>query len=246
VTGILRDKVAIVTGAGSGIGLATARRFAQEGAQVLAVDLRKEGIETLAREVAAVVPTVGDVTNAADIARILDVAHSRFGKLDILVNNAGISGPTTQRLHELALADFDTVMGVNIRAPLAMLQKAIPLMLQQRSGVIVNVVSHAAFATVPRNGSYCISKAALLMLTKMAAAEYAAEGIRVVGIAPGVTSTPLLGALPQEHLDKIVASIPQQRIASPDEMAAAILFLASSEASYVNGAILNADGAASV
>ncbi|MCK9540805.1 MAG: SDR family oxidoreductase [Novosphingobium sp.] len=244
MTGTLAGKVAVVTGAASGIGRATATRFVKEGASVVAVDVNASALADLAREVAVALTIEADLTEADDVTRIFATMRERFGRLDVLVNNAGIGGPRTLRLHELPLADFDTVMSVNLRAPLAMTQGALALLREQGGGAIVNVASPAGYHAVENLASYSISKAGVVMLTKCTAKEYAAEGIRCNAVAPGVTRTPILEGLPQPHLDAICAAIPQNRVAEPPEIAAMIAFLASDQASYVNGSIHFVDGAA--
>lgn len=240
----LTGKVALVTGAAGGIGQAVVRHFHENGAQIVAVDANGAGLDALAAQLPGVVAHVCDITDAGQIEALFAALVDRFGRLDVLVNNAGIGGPRTQRLHELDLADFDAVMAVNLRAAVALTQKAVALMLAQGGGAIVNLASPAGFTAVPRLPAYSISKAAMVMLTKQTAKEYAADGIRCNAVAPGVTQTAILDDLPQAHLDQIVAMIPQGRIAQPSEIAQMITFLASDEANYVNGSIVFVDGAA--
>lgn len=242
MSGELNGRVAIVTGAGQGIGRAAAVRLASEGAQVVAVDLTKDNVTALAGEVDGIVPMRLNVAEPQDIGRFFAEFGERFPALDILVNNAGVGGPRTLRLHELPLADFDAVMAVNLRGALVMTQHALPIMLAAGAGAIVNIASLAAFHATVNCGSYSLSKAGVAMLTKQIAKEYAADGIRANAIAPGVTRTAILEGLPKEHMDQIIASIPQVRTASPEEMAETILFLASDRSSYVNGAVLPVDG----
>lgn len=240
----LADKVVLVTGAAGGIGSAVVRRFAAAGARVVATDLDAEGLDRLAAEVSGVRSHAADITDADGVAMLFAAMDDAFGRIDILVNNAGIGGPRTHRLHEVALEDFDRVMAANLRAPLAMTQAALPRMVAQGGGAIVNLASPAGFHAVPRVGAYSISKAAMIMLTKQTANEYAADGIRCNAVAPGVTRTPILDDLPDAHLNQIVAMIPQGRIAEPCEIAAMVAYLASDDASYVNGSIVMVDGAA--
>ena len=244
MNGSLAGKAALVTGGAGGIGSAIVRRFAAEGARVLAADVDAPGLDRLAADLPGVRTCVADITRADGIAALFAAMIEGFGRIDILVNNAGIGGPRTQRLHELALDDFDAVMAANLRAPLALTQAALPLMIGQGGGAIVNLASPAGFHAVPRVGPYSISKAGMVMLTKQTAREYAAEGIRANAVAPGVTRTPILDDLPAAHLDQIVAAIPQGRIARPDEIASMVAYLASDDASYVNGSIVMVDGAA--
>lgn len=244
MSGVLTGKVALVSGAAGGIGQAVVRRFHEGGAQVLAIDANGAGLAALATQLPGLCVHACDITDARQIDALFAALLDRFGRIDVLVNNAGIGGPRTQRLHELDLAEFDAVMAVNLRAAVALTQKAVALMLRQGGGAIVNLASPAGFTAVPRLPAYSISKAAMVMLTKQTAKEYAGDGIRCNAVAPGVTQTPILDDLPQAHLDQIVAMIPQGRIAQPSEIAQMIAFLASDEASYVNGSIVFVDGAA--
>jgi NAD(P)-dependent dehydrogenase (short-subunit alcohol dehydrogenase family) len=239
----LADKVALVTGAAGGIGGAIVRRFTDQGARVLATDLDAAGLDRLA-DASGLVTRAADITTADGVADLFAALEAAFDRIDILVNNAGIGGPRVKRLHELDLAEYDAVMAANLRAPLALTRTALPMMIAQGGGAIVNLASPAGMHAVPRVGPYSISKAGMIMLTKQTAKEYAADGIRCNAVAPGVTDTAILDGLPKAHLDQIVAMIPQGRIAQPDEIAAMIAFLASDAASFVNGSIVMVDGAA--
>lgn len=241
---MLEGKTALVTGAAGGIGSAIVRHFHDIGAQILAVDTNAAGLIGLEASLPSVRSFAADITNTIEVEALFAEMMEAFGRIDILVNNAGIGGPRTERLHELSLADFDAVMAVNLRAAVALTQKALPLMMAQGSGAIVNLASPAGFNAVPCLPAYSISKAGMVMLTKQTAKEYAADGIRCNAVAPGVTQTPILDDLPQAHLDQIVAMIPQGRIAEPAEIAKVIGFLASNDSSYVNGSIVFVDGAA--
>ncbi|HMO76861.1 MAG TPA: SDR family NAD(P)-dependent oxidoreductase [Sphingopyxis sp.] len=240
----LEGKAALVTGAAGGIGSAVVRRFVAERAEVLAADLDAAGLDRLAADLPGVRVCAADITTAEGVAALFAAMDDAFGRIDILVNNAGIGGPRMQRLHELALEDFDKVMAANLRAPLALTQAALPRMIAAGGGAIVNLASPAGFHAVPRVGPYSISKAGMVMLTRQTAKEYAADGIRCNAVAPGVTQTPILDDLPEAHLNQIVAAIPQGRVAQPHEIAAMIAYLASDDASYVNGSIVMVDGAA--
>ena len=244
MSGPLDRKIALVTGAAGGIGAAIVRRFVADGARVLAVDVYADGLARLRAEVPGIATSTADIATQSGVEGALDALHAAFGRLDILVNNAGIGGPRTKRLHELALEDYDAVMATNLRAPLALTRAVLPMMMAQGSGAIVNLASPAGFHAVPRVGPYSISKAGMVMLTKQTAKEYAEDGIRCNAVAPGVTRTPILDDLPEAHLGQIVAMIPQGRTADPAEIAAMIAFLASDQASYVNGAVIFVDGAA--
>lgn len=239
-------KVALVTGAASGIGRAIAARFVAEGASVVAADLSGEALESLRAELGErLVPVAASVSAADDVARIFAECDTRFGRIDVLANNAGRTTPRFAPLHELTPEEWNAVMDVNFGGALAMLRGALARMVAQGSGAVINTVSISALKALPHGGAYSVSKAALAMLTRQAAAEYAAQGIRVNGIMPGVTATPILDEVPSATMDAIIAGIPQKRLASPDEIAAMVAFLASDEAAYVNGALIPVDGAAS-
>jgi NAD(P)-dependent dehydrogenase (short-subunit alcohol dehydrogenase family) len=244
VSGSLAGKVAVVTGAGSGIGRAIARRLVADGARVLAVDLSAEALASLQAELGEGLATsVASVTG--DVEPILAACEVQFGRLDVLVNNAGRTTPRFAPLHELTEAEWDAVMDVNFGGALAMLRGALSRMVPAGRGAIINTVSISALKALPYGGAYSVSKAALAMLTRQAAAEYASQGIRVNGIMPGVTDTPILQEVPPETMEAIIAGIPQRRLAHPAEIAAAVSFLASDQAGYINGTLLNIDGAAS-
>lgn len=244
MSGALDSKVALVTGAAGGIGGAVVRRLVADGARVLGTDVDGPGLERLAADISGVRVHAADITSPKGVESLFAALDAAFGRIDILVNNAGIGGPRTKRLHELDLSEYDAVMAANLRAPLALTRAALPLMIAQGGGAIVNLASPAGMHAVPRVGPYSISKAGMIMLTKQTAKEYAADGIRCNAVAPGVTDTAILDGLPKAHLDQIVAMIPQGRIARPDEIAAMIAFLASDAASFVNGSVVLVDGAA--
>lgn len=185
------------------------------------------------------------VADPADVSRIFALCMERLGRLDILANNAGRTTPRFAPLHELSPAEWDAVMDVNYGGALAMLRGALAIIVEAGGGVIVNTVSISALKALPFGRAYSVSKAALAMLTRQAAVEYAARGIRVNGIMPGVTRTPILDEVPPETMEAIIASIPKGRVAKPDEIANLVAILASEEAAYINGALPPVDGAAS-
>lgn len=237
----LRDKIALVTGAGAGIGKAVALRFAAEGATVMAVS-RGENVEQLTAEAdGKVVPYRCDVSDPAQVAEMVQACRRHFGRLDVLVNNAGIAH-ANRRIHELDLESWDRVMNTNLRGAFVVLQHAIALMLGSGGGSIVNMASVGSLRASPGSAAYIVSKAGIHMLTQQAALEYARDNIRVNSVGPGVTLTPLVQNAPQEVIAPKIAQTPLGRACTPEEVASLTLFLASDEASGITGALYLIDG----
>jgi NAD(P)-dependent dehydrogenase (short-subunit alcohol dehydrogenase family) len=238
----LEGKAAIITGAAGGIGKAAALLFAEEGASVLATDIQIDVLESWTRGSGpSVVGFRHDVSSAADWQKVVETAVLLFGKIDILVNNAGIfhAGSSTENCSQ---EEWQRFMNVNLTGPFLGVKAALPF-LKQQSGVIVNIASIAAM--VGGNGpAYSASKGGLRMLTRDMAIEFATFGIRVNGLYPGGVLTPMTEALVQSPEMKalIEASCPMKRMASSEEMAKAILFLASDDASFATGTELVVDG----
>ncbi|MFA7584747.1 MAG: SDR family oxidoreductase [Novosphingobium sp.] len=239
--GLLTGKIAIVTGAGSGIGAAIVETFHREGAQVVAVDISGRQKELAARLGAGCTPLHADVSIARDVAEAIAQTVDRAGRLDILVNNAGIDG-------QIALTadydeqEFDRVMSVNAKSVFLGMKYAIPEMLKTGGGAIINTASTASLVAFSRMPAYCASKGAVLMLTRTAALEYAQQAIRVNAICPGPTRTEMTKHLPPDLIQQVVATTPIGRYADPGELANAALFLASDLSSYVTGTYLAVDG----
>jgi meso-butanediol dehydrogenase/(S,S)-butanediol dehydrogenase/diacetyl reductase len=227
-------KVAVVTGAAGGLGAAVARKLDEEGATVVATDRKAFTSERF-------VTVACDVADDAEVRRLFDTCRQRFGRVDLLFNNAGISGAPARRVHEYELETWDGVLGVNLRGAFLVLRHALPLMLTG-GGAIVNTASVGAFRARPGFSAYTASKAALAMLTRQAALEYARDGIRVNGIAPGLIDTPLVGDLPPEMRAGALAQIPLGRLGTPAEVASLVTFLLSDEASYITGQTYVIDG----
>lgn len=237
----LEGKVAIVTGAGSGIGAATARRFHEEGAKVVLADV-SGGQEAVAKELgdgALAVHT--DVRDGASVRAMVAAAVDTFGRLDVLYNNAGIDGDLHQ-VGEMPEEAWDQVQAVNLRGVFLGIRYAIPEMLKIGGGSIINTASMAATVAFPTMASYCAAKGGVVMLTKTAAAEYAGQGIRVNAISPGTIQTGITDHLPADMMKAIIERNPVGRIADPSEVASLALFLASDESRFITGADHLIDG----
>jgi len=252
---LLQDKIALITGAGSGIGQATALRFAQEGATVIIADLDESGLETTAQKIAdaggQAVTMVGNVAKRADVQRMVDAAVGPLGRLDILINNAGIArdGLTT-RLKDDAVKlmsddNWDAVLAVNLKGSWLCAQLAAVPMIRQKSGRIVNTTSVAAQGNIGQ-ANYAASKAGVIGLTKTLALEWARYGIAVNAVAPGAVKTQMTAAIPEKVMGGLLQQIPYRRLAEPEEVAAVHVFLASSQASYITGQVIFVDGGLTV
>ena len=240
----LRDKVALVTGGGSGFGAAICRRFVAEGAKVVLVDCRADGAGALAHEIGAHF-VLADVAVDVDSHRMIDAVVERFGRLDILVNNAGApQAPTT--VTDTSEQDFDRLMAVNAKAIFLAAKHAVPVMRKQGGGVILNTVSVAAIRPRPNLAAYNASKGAALVLSKSLAIELAPDRIRVNAVCPGPGDTPMLatfvGGDSDAHRSSFLSSIPLGRLCAPADIANTMVFLASDEASFITGGVIEVDG----
>ncbi|MBI3401231.1 MAG: SDR family oxidoreductase [Acidobacteria bacterium] len=245
----LAEKVALVTGGGSGFGAAICRRFADEGAMVVVVDRDAVAGERAAREIgagaASPVFMAADVALAADARRMIQMAVDRFGRLDILVNNAG-RAQTPLPFTSTSEDEFDRLFAVNAKAIFLAAQHAVPVMRRQGGGVILNTVSVAAIRPRPNLTAYNSSKGAALLMSKSLAIELAPDNIRVNAICPGPGDTPMLatfvGGDSAAHRAPFLSSIPLGRLTAPIDIANAMVFLASDEANFITGAVLEVDG----
>ena len=238
-------RVAVVTGAGSGLGAAVATQLAKEAASVVCTD-----VTGAAEETAALLGGLGwaarvDVADSGDVARLFTEVRERHGRLDALFNCAGADG-MVRPLTELSEENFELVMQVNLKGPFLMMKQAIPLMIEGGGGAVVNVAATLALAAAPGFAHYSAAKAGLLQLTKTAALEYGERGVRVNAICPSVIDTPTFRAtmagMPAGVLDAVLGRQGIRRLARAEEVAAAAVFLASDDASYLTGAVLAADG----
>jgi meso-butanediol dehydrogenase/(S,S)-butanediol dehydrogenase/diacetyl reductase len=236
----LTDKVAVVTGAASGIGAATARRLASGGARVLAVDLNAEGLQALARSIGErVIPHVADLTERSQVEAAIATAIEKFGRLDILINNAGIG--SLARVADLDPEDWRRVMAIDLDAVFYACRVAVPHLIASR-GNIVNTASISGMAADYGFTAYNTAKAAVIALTRVMAIDYAAQNIRVNAVSPGFTLTPLTQQIPQGMQELYAARVPMRRAGTPEEIASVIAFLTSDDASYITGQNIAVDG----
>lgn len=246
----LENKNAIVTGGAGGIGRATSLAFAAEGAAVAVVDLNAEAAEAVAQEIRAAggtaVAIAADVSNEDDIVRVVETAKESFGGIDVVFNNAGIIRRTTAV--ETTVEEWDRVFGVNVRAIFLMCKHVVPIMKANGGGSIVNTGSGWGLKGGGQAISYCASKGAVVNMTRALAIDHGPDGIRVNSVNPGDVDTGMLRdearQLGQDQTGFLAeaAERPLNRMGQPSEIAAAVVWLASDEASYVTGAALVVDG----
>lgn len=246
----LKDKVALITGAGSGIGRATALKFAAEGASVVATDITADALEALRSEAEAVDTVTGDVSSRADIERMVQTAVKRHGRLDVLVNSAGITPRTVAPDADID-ERWDAVMQINAKGTMMMCHAAVTVMRAAGGGAIVNLASIMGLAGYPTSlpfsdgfSAYPQSKGAVVQLTRDLGVRLAQEGIRVNAVCPGFVYTALTANVTgEEAVHREMQRLhPMGRLAQPEEIANVIAFLASDEASFVAGAVWPVDG----
>jgi 3-oxoacyl-[acyl-carrier protein] reductase len=237
----LAGKVALVTGAGQGIGAAIARRLAAAGARIAVFDLNFPSARAVAQEIGGI-PLAGDVTREADLEVALANLTASAGPVDILVNNAGIIGKVGP-ISEVSRSDLEQVLAINLIGPFLLSRAVIPAMLERQYGRIVNVASIAGKEGNPNLIPYSVSKAALIALTKALAKEVAGKGdITVNSISPAVIHTPMMDALPAATQEYMVSRVPLGRPGKAEEVAALVHYLASSEASFTTGQCYDISG----
>lgn len=245
----LEGKVALVTGAGTGIGRASALALARAGAALCVSDIDSAGAEETARQIidagGTAISMTCDVTKADDVSAMVAATVDAFGKLDAAVNNAGIAGDFDQRLHEADDAMFERVLAVNLRGVWHCMKAELPVMLGQGGGSIVNIASVAGLIGAPKAAAYTASKHAVVGLTKSAALEYAKLGIRVNAVCPAYTDTDMArsAVLGNPLMAQIMErAIPMGRLGQPIEIAEAVVWLCSDASSFVTGHPLVLDG----
>lgn len=242
----LQDKVAIITGSGSGIGRGIAEVFAKEGAKVVLADWSQEAgeetLEILRSSGAETIFVKTDVSKADDVNGMIETCLEKFGRIDILINNAGIVrfGP----LEETSEEDWDAVLDVNLKSVFLASKRAIPEMLKQEKGKIINVSSIAGLVGFEGAGAYCASKGGMIALTREMALEYAKHRINVNCIAPGVIKTNMTKDMLSDSAQKsfFEESTPYPRMGEPQDIAFAAVYLSSEESDFVNGHVLVVDG----
>ena len=239
-----KGKVAIVTGASRGIGRSIALALAAEGARIVAVDMAPEGVEALAAEIRAAggeaLAVQGNVTVTADTERMIDQAVETFGRVDILVNNAGITRDGL--ILRMKDEDWDAVLTVNLKGAFLCTRAASKVMTKQRYGRIINIASVVGQMGNAGQANYCASKAGLMGLTKSNARELAKRNVTVNAVAPGFIATDMTDVLPEKVKQELTAQIPLERLGSADDIANAVLFLASERSGYITGQVIAVNG----
>lgn len=238
-------ELAIVTGAASGIGAATAKILGQRGAHVILVDRERDKLHdmeaSLTAEGLAVSSHVTDISKPDDIAALVEVARRR-GAVSVLVNSAGITGPLDRKTHELAIEDFDNTYAINLRGAVVLTMAVLPDMIEAGYGRIVHVASIAGKEGNPNMAPYNMAKAGLIGFVKGCAKEYATHGITVNAIAPAVIRSPMAEDEPPEQIDYMLGKIPMRRMGEPSEVAEVIAFAASRACGFTTGFVFDASG----
>ena len=249
----MKNKTAIITGAGSGIGAATAKLFAKHGATVIISDINQENANKICDEIkndggkAEVI--LANVAKYEDVEKLINQVVSKHGQLDVIVNNAGIGNKQLLKTAEHTLEDWDNVIAVNQNGVFYCMKLALQQMMKQGGGNIVNVASLAGLKASGNNIAYTASKFAVVGMTKSAALEYGSKNIRINAVCPGYTKTNLLDKLTHTNQaveEKLLKYIPMKRFGKPQEIADAIYWLASDQSSFITGQTITLDGGTSV
>jgi NAD(P)-dependent dehydrogenase (short-subunit alcohol dehydrogenase family) len=250
----LDGKVALITGGGRGIGAAIAKRFVDDGAKIVISDIQKDLLAGVAKSLKAgmVATCVGDVTKYDDVKKMVDETVKFGGKIDVLVNNAGIDPGGS--IVDIDIELWKKILEVNLTGPFLCMRAAIPYMIKQGGGSIINIASLAGVRCLPSMPAYCASKGGLIQLALQAALEYGPKGIRSNVVAPGATKTEMLTnamrslseAIKKDAFEVLAESVPLRRAAMPDEITGACSFLASDDSAFITGAVLLVDGGAAI
>lgn len=242
--GRLEGKVAIITGAASGQGAAAVSIFAREGAKIAAFDINQEGLNALEVDDDHLLRVHCDVTSSNSVQESIAKVVERFGRINVLYNNAGANSSQDGHVADLTEEAFDWILAINLKSEFLMAKYVVPHMLEAGGGSIINVSSLSGVYIGSNNSGYNVAKAGVMGLTKALAYNYGRKGIRTNAICPGVVETPLVAHIlhDPDYTAKYTESNPMGRFGRPDEMAQIALFLASDEASYINGESIRADG----
>ena len=239
----LNNKTAIITGGGTGIGLACARLFTQEGARVAIFGRRQDRLDQAKKEIGdAALAVQGDITNTQDIERLVATTVAELGTMDILINNAGIFGGGA--VHETEDAAWEQVFNINMTGVFQLTRRVLPYMIEQGSGSIIHISSILGMIAVPQAAAYNASKGAVNQFSKSIAVEYGAQGIRSNAVCPGMIETEMTEELRKDAalMAEWKKGYPLGRFGKPEEVAQACLFLASDESAFITGAVLPNDG----
>jgi NAD(P)-dependent dehydrogenase (short-subunit alcohol dehydrogenase family) len=242
--GIKKGRVAIVTGAGQGIGKGVAIRLAKDGAKVVVSDINEEAVASVVKEIQdkgyEAAPFVFDVGDKTMCEKLVETTVEKWGSIDILVNNAGIIRDSM--LSKMTEEQWDMVLKVNLKGVFLMTQAVYKIMKEQQYGRIINMSSSGYKGNIGQ-ANYSSAKAGVNALTYTAALEFARHGITVNSICPGVIDTPMIRSVPEKILNRFIEGIPAKRVGSPDDIAVAVIFFASEESGYINGQTIFVDGA---
>ena len=239
----LKNKTAIITGGGTGIGLATAHAFYREGAKIILFGRRKEKLEKAVEKLGdSAIIVQGDMTNNNDLDKLINETLQNFKKIDVLVNNAGLFNGSP--LHEISDSQWDEIMDINIRSVFQLTRRVLPAMLSQKYGNIIHISSILGLIAVPQVAAYNVSKGALNQFSRSIAVEYGSSGIRSNSICPGLIATDMTADLMKDAdlMKEWSKDYPIGRFGKPEDVANACLYLASDESSFVTGVTLPVDG----
>jgi len=241
---LLKDKVALITGGAQGIGEAIARKLASEGASIAIIDVNLEKAKATADDIKKLgVETEAykaDVSNTSEVQKVVDEIFEKFKRIDILVNNAGITRDTL--MMRMTEQDWDLVININLKGAFNFTKAVTKIMAKQRNGSIINISSVVGLFGNAGQANYSASKAGLIGLTKSTAKEFAIRNVRANAIAPGFIKTAMTDKLSKEVIDKYLENIPLKTLGTPEDVANAVLFLASDLSSYITGEVIRVDG----